>query len=185
MITGILLKIKQVALKARYYEVLAKYVRDHPCAYDVCASECLRCGRCCLQRPCDLTPDDIEKMAKHLGITKQEFFAQYCVVDSMLPGMDTNSFNIVLRRHSQKPAKFLSWERTYDIDTPCVFYENNGCKIHDCKPRTGVFGKCWGELDTDPHDLVHKWTEQEIRDLGYTGRFYDDDEGETAGSAGT
>ena len=146
---------------------------DHACekleekkrpAYIRGVTECVRCGYCCWRRPCNLVPSDVNKIAEYLKISASDLFKNYLVVDKI-----QGSIVIVPARVSQKDLAggFLPDSNTFDIDTPCIFFAENGlgrgqCKIHKVKPRGGLEWGCWYP-DEYPGVTAYRWSEADLK----------------------
>lgn len=79
---------------------------------------CTACGKCCTHRDDVLmSPDDIYRASKHLGMRTVDFCKQFCTChmgpDSLLPIMSP-----IMKGRIEK----------------CVFLENKKCAIHAAKP---------------------------------------------------
>lgn len=162
-------------LAARNHCERREYLKKNPSAAMLGKKECVQCGFCCLTRPGDLTPDDIQRLADFFKMTVKDFFQQYCVVDGLETEMINDSFVVLLRRNHQPGNWFVSFEETYSVKTPCVFFQNKECVVHDCKPACCTRHKCW-DNETAPNmafEYAHKWTRGEIENMGYTGVFED------------
>jgi len=42
---------------------------------------CLQCGKCCVTYLCALSPEDVSRIADHLGLSEEELFARFMVLD--------------------------------------------------------------------------------------------------------
>ena len=133
---------------------------------------CCQSGFCCWARPGALTQDDLKKLAVHKGISEQEFFEQYCVVDN--PG--SSVWCPTLRRKHQEGGKFLSDAETFSVQSPCVFLSSeNKCEVHEVKPTECQAYKCWEPAGKRPK---FSWTIEELLELGWDGLHSDDDDDE-------
>ena len=126
---------------------------------------CQKCGFCCWTRPCNLVKDDVKKIADFLHISELELFSKYLVVDQI-----KGKLVVLPRRKSQEDiaGKYVPDDRTYDIDTPCVFLnEKNLCQIHAVKPFGGRNHECW--KDTIIPD--YSWKKEDVEVLGWNGEY--------------
>jgi Fe-S-cluster containining protein len=75
--------------------------------------DCRACANCCKVAETDVTERDTERLARYLGISKQQFINQYTT---------TSAFEneTILRR----------------TDAGCVFLDGNDCRIYDERPDT-------------------------------------------------
>ena len=64
------------------------------------AIECFRCGICCTRYQPPLTPEEVETLAKELGLSPSDFLSKY--VQIMVTGY--------LLRQTEKGCVFLKWE---------------------------------------------------------------------------
>ena len=136
---------------------------------------CERCGFCCTQRPPRLTADDLNRLAARDGMTPSEFFMKFCVVDDPCGAMAP-----VLRRHHQEQyaGHYLPSDETFSIETPCIYHADNGCKVHDAKPKECADHRCWEQLN---HPPFRAWTREELMAVGWDGSDgdgFDEDDGE-------
>lgn len=136
---------------------------------------CNSCGICCWRRPCSFTPEDLKRVSKHMGMTESEFFKKYLAIDSP----DGKKLYMIATRKDQEDllSKYIPSDRTFDIDTPCVFLDEkeNHCKIHEVKPKEGKAFECW--VEQKPYDDPEKYvTEEYLKALGWDGNKYWDKE---------
>jgi Fe-S-cluster containining protein len=120
---------------------------------------------CCWQRPCSLSKDDVKNISLFLKISEKELFEQYLVVDEI-----KRKLLILPRRVEQEDVagEYLQFDRTYDIDSPCIFLDsNNLCKIHDVKSKQAKSFKCWEE-ESEEDDFA-EWIEEDLINLGWSG----------------
>ena len=79
--------------------------------------ECRRCGTCCTLHQAFLTPADLERITKHLGITVEEWDRLY---DD--PRWTYSEWRLI--KHVDGACAFLKWEGGL-----------SGCTIHSVKPE--------------------------------------------------
>jgi len=157
------MSLMQLLSEMSYHEKLTEHSKNSPSAQHLGKDTCQRCGRCCLQRPGTLSKTDVGVISAHLGLTAQEFFQQYCMVDYM-----SGNVVLILRRHHQEGGDYISSLESWSLDSPCVFYENNGCQIHKVKPHQCYNTRCWD--DTREKGNGHAaWTEEDLKSLGWDG----------------
>lgn len=149
-------------LKGRFIAKLQMIEKAHPTAKTQGSDNCCRSGVCCWRRPGELSPDDLDKLAAHLGLTAPETFRQFCVVDKI------DGLILRLRRAHEEGGRMLTWRDTYDLDTPCVFLDRNEskCKVHEAKPANCAAYKCWTD---NPVREMPVWTEGALTALGWDG----------------
>jgi Fe-S-cluster containining protein len=73
--------------------------------------DCTVCANCCKVATVDTCHRDIEKLAKHFGISRPQFIEKYTSVDDL--------GRIILKR----------------TESGCVFLNGNDCTIYDVRPR--------------------------------------------------
>lgn len=128
------------------------------------SKHCSQCGYCCWIRPGSLTPEDVPKMAKFLGLTPKELFKKYLVVDYI----DHILCLLPIRKSQEDLAgSFVPSNRTYDIDTPCIFHTETGCRIHECKPHQCETMKCWEDNDSE---VALKYPRDQLLELGWDAK---------------
>jgi len=75
------------------------------------AIECFRCGICCTRYQPPLTPEEVETLAKELGLSPSDFLSKY--VQIMVTGY--------LLRQTEKGCVFLKWEEG-EANANCSIY---------------------------------------------------------------
>lgn len=114
--------------------------------------DCKQCGHCCKYSTGYMLDEDVERIAKHLGMDKNAFIKKYCEKISL--------FNKELHKPKTLKKPFGH----------CVFLENNKCSIHKVKPLYCKIGTCkekgeeitiWYKLnylvDTDDPESIRQW----------------------------
>lgn len=76
--------------------------------------DCRTCANCCKVAETDVTKRDIDRLARYLGITTQQFIEQYTTASAF------EQKEPILRRR----------------DTGCIFLEGNDCSIYEARPDT-------------------------------------------------
>jgi Fe-S-cluster containining protein len=76
--------------------------------------DCRACASCCKVAETNVSDRDIERLAKHLGISTREFVETYTTA-SAFEGKET-----ILRRR----------------DSGCIFLDGNDCTIYEARPDT-------------------------------------------------
>ena len=89
--------------------------------------DCTKCANCCKTLHPIMTDEDIARIAKHLGMTQEEFVAAYLERDEEEGGY----------RIKKSPCPFLG--------------DDNLCKIYDVRPE-----KCQGYPFTDKGNFVFR-----------------------------
>jgi len=155
-------------LRHQYQEGLALLKREHPTAAAQGRQACCRSAVCCWRRPGELHPDDVPRIAAHLGLTPQELFRRWLVVDKI------NGRLVVLPRrvHQQELAgHYVPLRETYSLASPCVFLvpqEQNACRIHEVKPYGCRNFECWSDAWKTKTKPV--WSVDALQALGWDAR---------------
>ena len=76
--------------------------------------DCLACANCCRVATAKVTDRDIEKLAKFLGIRREEFVRNYTV--------ESEEEGLILKR----------------TETGCVFLSGNECIVYEARPHTCI-----------------------------------------------
>ena len=76
--------------------------------------DCTPCANCCKTSTTEVTEHDIEKLARHLRITPQQFIDRYTMMEDDLGTM----------------VRILK----YAEGSGCVFLEGNLCTVYDARP---------------------------------------------------
>ena len=74
--------------------------------------DCTACANCCRVATVQLSDRDVEKLAKFLGLKRQEFLRDYTT--------ETEDEGRILKRS----------------ESGCVFLSGNDCSVYDSRPRT-------------------------------------------------
>ncbi|MEM4700662.1 MAG: YkgJ family cysteine cluster protein, partial [Candidatus Bathyarchaeia archaeon] len=77
---------------------------------------CKDCSMCCEICDIDLNPYDVERMAKFLKITEEQFVSKYCIP------------------HPEEPSFFYRLKQK-----PCPFLKDKRCLIYQVRPNNCVF----------------------------------------------
>jgi len=78
--------------------------------------DCTQCGNCCLTSTTGVSGRDIERLAAHLGVTREQFIAEYTAKDAEEGGLNL--------RFSQESG--------------CVFLEGKRCRVYEARPAICV-----------------------------------------------
>jgi Fe-S-cluster containining protein len=97
---------------------------------------CNDCVSACKNKPGIFKPREAEKAAELLGIPWEEFKAKFLMIDYWC-AEDSNDQTIYYyapRKTNDEPGmRVASWAYAFQAG-PCVFLENDRCKIHAAKP---------------------------------------------------
>lgn len=145
-----------------YEDYLIKNSKINPMAVRYGAKSCLRCGQCCL-RFCTPRPDEIEPIARFLGITKNDLIAKYMVIDTQ----DCKTFFLRWAKHGEEDitGKRIPPLRTYDRGYCIMFDEKSKfCLIHPVRPVEARSVKCWKQNNGSDKRLwgICAWSERDI-----------------------
>ena len=91
-------------------------------AYQEGKKYCTRCGECCKANPCLLEEADVQRIADHLGMPRDDFVRTKLDVE----------------RHGDKFAV-----RPKRNARGCIFLKGNDCGINRVKPKGGREFECW------------------------------------------
>jgi Fe-S-cluster containining protein len=101
---------------------------------------CLRCGLCCATHPCALSPRDLDRISSFLGLSSDEAFRSYFVLDhARIAGR--RHYYVSPARLNDEAGKLASPEWTFE-DSPCVFLRGKDCAIEHVKPLGGRALSC-------------------------------------------
>jgi uncharacterized protein len=122
--------------------------------------DCTQCANCCRVTEVGITQRDVEKLAKFIGVSENEFAQQFTARDSA-------------------GAKILK-RVTMDNQTACVFLEGNLCSVYEARPQncanfphvvrgTGsIASRMWQFLDRAAYcPIIYNWMEKVKEDMGF------------------
>ena len=137
-------------LKERYVRYLLSERERCFSAKRLGLKECQRCGYCCIFLTCVPRPNEMEPIAKFLGLTAIELARKYMVVDKYV---NTHYF-LSFAKEGQKDVTgtYIPQERMLD-QGHCIFFdkENKGCKIHQVRPEEAKDWSCWEDSPDDAY----------------------------------
>ena len=157
--------------KERYIKYLKeKYIRYLLRQQEKCFSakrlglkECQRCSFCCIFLTCVPRPDEIEPIARFLGLTTTELVKKYMVIDKFV----NTHYYLGWAKEGQEDitGNFLTQERMFDLGY-CILFdkENKGCKIYPVRPQEARDVNCWDESpdDADYRTGASSWGRYDI-----------------------
>lgn len=126
---------------------------------------CDQCGYCCISRPCALEPQDLGKIASYLGLSEEETFRNFLIVDRWRD-YEENACDPLM--YYVSPKKQGDVEHVVTCDSwqyfiiPCTFLtEDYKCCIYpvipregrDCKPHSN--GRCYSTYSAK--EAVQDW----------------------------
>lgn len=143
-------------------------------------TKCNQCTYCCWVKPCNVGRSNLEPLAKHFGITPQELFNQYLVVDDACAKSGHYTLTPIRKQWKQYAGEYLPSDATWDIDTPCIFLdeEKKECKLHSVgvKPSGGKLMNCWEDVTETGNETNYiatdefSFTKEELKTLvGWDG----------------
>jgi hypothetical protein len=122
--------------------------------------DCAVCGNCCRVATAKVTPRDVERLAKHLGMT-QGGFVRDCTMEDQTDGR-------ILRRTGESGCVFLS-------GTQCTVYEArpNACELfpHTVKGEGSLASRMWQFIDRATYcPIVYNTLEAWKEETGFSAR---------------
>jgi Fe-S-cluster containining protein len=118
--------------------------------------DCTTCANCCRVSEVEITDRDIDKLAKFLGMSREEF-----IRDST---QQAESGEMILKR----------------TETGCVFLEGNLCSVYEARPHncanfphlvrgTGsIASRMWRLVERAEYcPIVYNWMEKVKEDIGF------------------
>jgi Fe-S-cluster containining protein len=118
--------------------------------------DCTQCANCCRVSEVGITDRDIDKLAKFIGVTKEEFLRDSTQRD------ETN--DLILKK----------------TDAGCVFLKDNLCTVYEARPQncanfphlvrgTGsIASRMWQLVDRAEYcPIVYNWMEKVKEDIGF------------------
>jgi Fe-S-cluster containining protein len=96
---------------------------------------CQKCGKCCETHPCALAPEDFPRIANFLGLTQEELFKKFLVLD-YVEDFDKRSCYVTPARKNELPGRIVEADWTF-AKNPCIFLLNGKCSIEQVKPKGG------------------------------------------------
>jgi|GEM_PF-3045920 len=127
----------------------------------VSSCDCRQCRAACLNSPGWFTPDQIQPLARHLGLTLEETFAKYLAIG--VTAMPDGNL-----RHGVMPHKLRDGKKPGSVWTlpelaqpgRCVFFDRGRCTIYPVRPDECA-RMLHTRLDTSVklrHGIVARWT---------------------------
>ncbi len=118
--------------------------------------DCTACANCCREGEAGVNARDIERLAKFIGVTRQEFLDGFT--------MRSDDDELILKRTS----------------TGCVFLKDNLCTVYEARPRScanyphlvrgdgSIASRMWFMLERVPYcPIVYNWMEAVKQDIGF------------------
>jgi Fe-S-cluster containining protein len=101
------------------------------------SEKCDKCGKCCTFGSGFMLENEIPRIASFLNTPKENFIKEFLEETEIF---HTNIFKFKTRKEPDKPYG------------PCMFLDNNLCKIHEVKPLHCRVGNC-----SEHGDDLHVW----------------------------
>lgn len=122
--------------------------------------DCTQCGNCCKVATTPLKPRDVEKLARHLGISRAVFLRDYT--------MDDPGDGLILKRDAESGCVFLS-------GTVCTIYEArpDNCELfpHTVKGEGSIPSRMWQFIDRATYcPIVYHTLEAWKQETGFSPR---------------
>jgi Fe-S-cluster containining protein len=162
---------ESIILEMDYRDWLQKEEKKRVSAAKKGEKHCLRCGLCCLRRPCTPTPTELKAIAKFLKLSVKETIKKYFVVDSLDAG-NTKFVFPAKTTQLDLTGKYVPWRRTYDKGG-CIFFneKKHACIIWPVRPQTAKTTCCWEpgastEADRRLEETVRSWKNFNFEKLG-------------------
>jgi uncharacterized protein len=118
--------------------------------------DCTQCANCCRVSEVGITDRDIEKLAKFIGVTREEFLRDSTQRD------ETN--DLILKK----------------TDAGCVFLKDNLCTVYEARPQNcanfphlvrgsgSIASRMWQLVDRAEFcPIVYNWMEKVKEDIGF------------------
>ena len=118
--------------------------------------DCTQCANCCRVTDVGISDRDVEKLAKFIGVTKDEFLRDFTARDE---------------------ANTLILKRT---ETGCVFLKDNLCTVYEARPQNcanfphlvrgagSIDSRMWQIVDRAEFcPIVYNWMERVKQDIGF------------------
>jgi len=118
--------------------------------------DCTACANCCRVTEVAVTGRDIEKLAKFIGVSEQEFRQQFTALDE--------SGAVILKRN----------------ENGCVLLEGNLCSVYEARPHNcanfphvvrgsgSIASRMWRFIDRVGYcPIVYNWMEVVKEDIGF------------------
>jgi len=118
--------------------------------------DCTTCANCCRVSEVEITDRDVDKLAKFLGMTREEF-----IRDST---QQSESGELILKR----------------TESGCVFLEDNLCSVYEARPQNcanfphlvrgagSIASRMWRLVERAEYcPIVYNWMEKVKEDIGF------------------
>jgi Fe-S-cluster containining protein len=157
--------------KIAYDAYLVQQLRSYNTAQKAGVQYCLRCGFCCLRKPCIPTPEEFYKIAEFLKLTPAEALKKYFIIDSLISG-GVKFIRPANKSQLDIAGRYLPCGRTYDKGQ-CIFFQENKCEIYIVRPLQAQMAKCWGK-SINPYKAINTWKNFNWSEIGVIKKMLDD-----------
>jgi Fe-S-cluster containining protein len=96
---------------------------------------CQQCGKCCETQPCALAPEDLPKIAKFLGLTEEQLFKRFLILD-YVEGIRERNYYVAPARKNDLTGRIAETGWTFE-NNACIFLRDRKCSIDRVKPKGG------------------------------------------------
>ncbi len=118
--------------------------------------DCTQCANCCRVAEAGVKDRDIEKLAKFIGVSREEFLRDYT---------DRNEANELILKRTK---------------SGCVFLKDNLCSVYEARPRScanfpnlvrgdgSIASRMWQMVDRAAYcPIVYNWMETVKQEMGF------------------
>ena len=118
--------------------------------------DCTTCANCCRVSEVGITDRDIEKLAKFIGVTREEFLRDFTQRD--------DEEDLILKK----------------TESGCVFLKDNLCTVYEARPQNcanfphvvrgsgSIASRMWQFVDRAEYcPIVYNWMEKVKEDIGF------------------
>lgn len=108
--------------------------------------DCIQCGACCSNAPCDLIPEDLPALLDYFNMGLEDFFSKYLialpVVSPFKPDVIFMMVPVKVDSEGKRLHKYLADIEYLNYKGKCIFSSDNKCNINEIKPFGGKIMKC-------------------------------------------
>ena len=91
--------------------------------------DCSNCQTLCVGSPGWFRPHQVEKAAKYLEMTTEEFFDKHLIVEYWVGSEGNDKHVLAPRRKSQEGQSFARWSDAFQSNSPCSLLGPEGCTL--------------------------------------------------------
>ncbi len=145
-----------------------------PDPFPVTSCDCADCRAACLNSPGWFLPDQVPRLARHLGLSVAETFRRYLAVGvtAMPDGSRVHGVMPHKLRDRKKPGSVWSLRELADPGR-CIFFDRGRCTIYPVRPyecARMIHGR-ENRAVALRHRIVRRWTDAALRPYAeLTGR---------------